>query len=490
MTRIYDGGKHTALEAEKARLQTEIETLSIRMNDEYASDGWRGTAGETKLNRYAADNIRHSQLTKEAEMVERQIREMEECRPLSRSERMQNPMLDITRRWCLGGTAMLDEGERQIFMRELDDESARMVRAWVGRGAGSEAFDPWAIATNGGQRPVMAASRSRDGGTGEDLSAAAPETWAAGIVETLAYFGSVPANCHSFNTSDGNDLHVTQLDTADQMGSAITGQGATAIPGATPDALGDAGDVIFRSSWRHSNFIDARIETFQDIHFDVAGRIMGEMTRRLGRGWNMAFTKTQGAGQPQGIVNYATIVDGGAASADDGSGGIGYANLLDMEYTVDLAYLEGGEGGDGGFTDAHGGMIGWMMNRNVEKQLRFAVYPVSGLPVWVPDPSNIGIGTQRMPSRILGYPYTINQAMDDGKSVNDLPLLFGACGHYGVRNIGGPMFYRFWDSNTATQMSVRFIGMSRRDGRGRGPGTVAAGVATATPAIGVLQVKA
>ena len=225
---------------------------------------------------------------------------------------------------------------------------------------------------------------------------------------------------------------------------------------------------------------------------------MREMERRLGRGWNRVFsiggggqaaTIASAASAPQGIAMSGKIVDGGAGSADDGTGGIDYQNLIDMEYAIDLAYLEGGEGGDGGFTDAHGGMIGWMMNRNVEKQLRFATFPgTSGLPIWVPDPSNVGIATQRAPARILGYPYTINNHMGTGKVQTNLslhlgttagaardnaitPLLFGACGHFAVRNIGGPMYYRFWDSATAARMAVKFIGYSRRDSRSRGPHT-------------------
>ena len=165
----------------------------------------------------------------------------------------------------------------------------------------------------------------------------------------------------------------------------------------------------------------------------------------MGRGWNNWFTGADGSSKPQGIVPSAIVTDGGAGSADDGTGGVSFQNLIDMEYAIDLGYLMGDEGGDGGFTDNHGGLIGWMLNRNIERQMRTLLMPTSNLPVWVPNLER-GAAIQGKPGMILGWPYSINQHMDDGKAAAEKPLLFGAIGHYAVRNIGGPMFYRFWDS--------------------------------------------
>ena len=513
MPRIYNGEEHRALEAEKTRLEQELETVSVRMNDEFESDAWDDPEkSHGKIMRYNADNLLHARLSRELESVARQIDRMEEIRPLSASER-RNTMRDITRRWMAGGSAMLDEGERQAFVKEVPDDAARLLRAYAGSGQG-EVFDPWAIATDSGEVPLpprMAAgdpsrsdiSEPSASGADDAMGQAAPQTWATGLVEALQYFGSVASNCHNFNTSDGNDFHQNQMDTADEEGGKITdqSQAGTGTPG-DAEALANVGTITFRSSWRHSKFIDVRIETLDDIHFDVAGRVMRDITRRLGRGWNKEFTQGVANGA-QGIVPSAKVVDGKAASLIDGGAGKGldYANLLDMEYAIDLAYLEADEGGDGGFMDAHGGMIGWMMNRLVEKNLRFAtlIAPhggtgTGGLPIWVPDPTNVGVATQRAPARILGYPYSINQHMDPGTANNQKPLLFGSCGHYGVRNIGGPMMYRFWDSAMASRMAVRFIGFSRRDGRCRGPGTLSTpnavgGTATACEAYAALQVK-
>jgi len=506
MSQIYDGQKHVALTAEKDRLEKEIHDVSVRMNEEHASDAWEGEDAPAKMARYNADNIRHAQLSRELDAVSRQVNHMEGIRPLSKAER-NNPMRNVTYRWFKGGEALLDEGERQTFTEATTPEAENIINALGGsKKNGVEGFNPWAIATEGGTVPMpsprMAAgdpSRS-DISTANDgtaLGSAAPETWATGVVEHLKYFGSVASSCHNFDTMDGNDWHQNTLDTADEEGGTMLDQSQTAGTGVPPtqhDTIGNAGDIIFKSMWRHSNFIDARLETLNDIHFDVAGRIMREMSRRMGRGWNNTFTKgvTNGA---QGIVPSATEVAGGGKSAIASDGGIDYQNLLDMEYSIDLAYLTGDEGGMGAFMDAHGGMIGWMMNRNVEKSLRFATLigahgsAQSGLPIWVPVPTDVGVATQRPPALILGWPYSINQAMDDGTTNNDKPLLFGACGHYAVRNIGGPTYYRFWDTTTAKRMAVSFLGMSRRDGRCRGPGTISNGVASACEAYAALKVS-
>ena len=131
----------------------------------------------------------------------------------------------------------------------------------------------------------------------------------------------------------------------------------------------------------------------------------------MARGWNAWFTKGTGTSQPQGIVTSATVIDGEAGSADDGSGGVDYANLLDLEYGVDFGYLIGNEGNPDGFMDDESGLVGWLMHRNVEKQLRGATDPNSHRPLWHAN-LEAGRAAQGMPGLINGYPYMLNNDMD------------------------------------------------------------------------------
>lgn len=494
MTRFYNEQLHSDAVAENDRVLNELALLSTDLNDQYESDEWSGNRSAAKLIRYRRDQERHSQLSREARTLMASIEGYERLIPVD-PVRNAGSMNDILSRWMRNGTNGISADEANLFITEPSAEMLELQPL----AANGEVFDPFMMLADSPiaahvmnayaprifepvRQPVSVRMAVGDpsrsdidtasaSGARDALGLAAPETWAAGLVERLLYYGAVARICHNFSTLTGNDIHQNQLDTTDQEGEGLYDQSQTeaqGVPTSDQQNLGNLTDIVWKSFWRTSRFIGARLESFTDIHFDVAGRITREASRRMGRGWNKWFTTGTGTNQPQGLVTSAKVIDGGAGSADDGTGGLSYKNLLSLIYGIDLAYLEGDEGGDGGFSDGHGGMIGWMLNRNIEFQLQLMTYPTSNQPVWVPSLER-GAATQGSPGNIRGYPYAINQHMKDGKTADDIPITFGAFGHYGVRNIGGPMFYRFWDSRTARQMAVEFIAFSRRDGRCRGP---------------------
>ena len=488
MGRIYNQEEHERLLTHRSELNEQLRTVATLLNDEYESDAWDGDGSAGKLARYMANQQRHGQLTREIQLATHEIDQWEAVRPMTAVEARRSGA-DVRRRWMLGGGQMLSEDERQVFLSAPTDAMIRdMPILAMG---GGEVFNPAAVL--GPQYAVGDAGRSdlpteSASGAADAMGLAAPEEWERSLVETLRYYGAVARNCHNFQTSNGNRLHQNQLDTSDQEGGFLSDQSqvaGTGVPPAAGTGLGNVTDVVFDAFWRHSGFIDLRLETFDDIHFDVAGRTMMEMARRLGRGWNHMFTDADGTNKPFGIVTQALVVNGGAGSADDGTGGISYDNLLDLEYGIDRAYREMNEGGDGGFRDMHGGMMGWMFHESIEKQLRKLVHPTSKLPIWVPN-LDVGAAAQWIPGLIFGkYPYAINNHMANGKTNNDLAMLFGSCGHYAVRNVGGPLYFRFFDSKTVENMAVRYIAFSRRDGRSRGP----IGAGSKCEAYAVLQVK-
>ena len=474
----YDKQKVAELRAEREKKAEQRQEISVKMHENHESDEWTGEGGPSKLIQYKADGERHALLDREIDAIDREIAAQEGLKPKVKSpaDNFEKFQKESMRKWCMGGAKMLDEEEQGYFITEVTSE---MVKENPLLGAGGELFNTTP------QMAVTDPTRS-DIDTGDSAAGlAAPEEWRDGLVERLKYFGSVASNCHNFSTDNGNDMHVNQMDSTGQEGAGIADQsqtGGTGIPGdAVP--LDDVTDIVFKAYWRHSNFMPVRLEAFTDLQFDAAGRVQREAMRRMGRGWNNWFTVGNGTNKPHGIVASAKVIDGGAGSAYDGSGGVDYDNLLSMEYGIDLGYLAGDEGGEGAFMDENGGMIGWMMNRRVEQGLRGAV-DADSRPLWTPNLES-GRAIQGKAAMLNGWPYTINQHMADGTTANDLPLLFGACGHYAVRNIGGMMFYRFFDSNTVTKMSVQFIGMSRRDGRSLGPT-----VSSKNDAYAVLQVKA
>ena len=459
---MYDAKKHAMLIEAQAKLIKSFDELGPKLMEEYNSDEWSGERGPAKLVRYQVDQLLHAQLTREITFITAKVQNMESLKPVDRKAMAGRPQ-DVLRRWMHRGRNGVEQHEAETYLSEPSPEMIQANPLIGAGGHGGEVFDPYSMIRMAASDPMRS-----DKSTGaEGLGAAAPETWARGLVESLKYAGSVADSCQEFSTSDGNDHHINSLDTKDNEGGTITDQSKTAgtgTPAVAANQVGPAGDVTFKSFIRHSEWMSHRLETLSDVHFDVGSRIIREANRRMGRGWNRWFTTGSGTGQPEGIVNASNVIKSGSAAA----GGVTYKNLTALEYAVDLAYLISDEGFYGGFEDDHRGLIGFMMNRNIEHKLRSLLQPTSNLPVWVPN-LDVGMAIQGKPGSILGYMYSINNHMADGETDNDIPLLFGNFGHYCVRNIGGPMIYRFWDSATARNYSVSFIGFSRRDGRTLGP---------------------
>ena len=138
-----------------------------------------------------------------------------------------------------------------------------------------------------------------------------------------------------------------------------------------------------------------------------------------------------------------------------------YEDIVDLEYAIDLAYLEGHEGNPEGFMDAYQGHVGFMIHRNVEKILR-KMLDGDGRPLWTPS---IRDGA---PNMIAGWPYFLNNHMDD-IAANKHPILFGNFAHFAIRMVNDLQIFRFWDSNTVTAYSYEFIGFCRDDSNTRGP---------------------
>lgn len=466
----WDATKHNELVTHRGRLQEEMREISVQLNDEYESDEWAGDAGPGKLQRYMAGQQKHGQLHREIQAVSAEIERMEALRPRTAAE-LRNPLATLNRRWAMRGGDGLDEGERQHFLVQGSVDELRMQGIVLPFAPGREVelFCPFG-------RPQLAAddptrSDLNTHATDSVLGLSVPEEWSPTVTQTLRYYGNVTAAVYVFTTAHGRPIHFNQMDGSGEEGEAIgpgQSQGAGDVPG-TAQPLPSTKDVEFGASWRGSKFMPVRFEPETDVHFDVAALVMEQGARRLGRGWNKEFTVGSTANRPKGIVNEAMVIDGGSASADDGTGGLAFTHLLQIEYAIDRAYRIGNEGGDGGFMDGWAGMLGFMFNENIERQLRAMTHPTTKLPVWVPD-LEVGQAAQWIPGRIFGrYPYVINQHMADGKGNNHLAVLFGNFNHYFVRRVGSPMYMRFWDRSTMKEMSTDFYAISRCDGRSVGP---------------------
>ena len=194
-------------------------------------------------------------------------------------------------------------------------------------------------------------------------------------------------------------------------------------------------------------------EMLQDSIIDIEGYCNRQALRRLGRAWNKVFTTT--ASGVVGVVSSATA--GLTTAANTGFTWIEITNLI---YTINRAYREMGEMGEGGFNAEMGGMTGYMISDGAEKALR-VLLDGDSRPLWLPSIR------EGVPNTLNGYPLVVNGDMAD-VAAGAIPVLFGNFSYYGIRTVAAVEIFRFMDSRTMQKNTIEILAFSRRDGRPMG----------------------
>jgi predicted phage gp36 major capsid-like protein len=143
----------------------------------------------------------------------------------------------------------------------------------------------------------------------------------------------------------------------------------------------------------------------------LLGSLLGE---RLGRIANSQLTIGDGTGDPNGIVTASTKgKDAATATA------VTYDELIDLVHSVDPAYRQSPK-------------VRFMFNDLTLAALR-KLKDGDGRYIWTNGDVQNGV-----PGSILGYRYSVNQAMS-GIATGNKSILFGDFGKYFVRKVGSPM---------------------------------------------------
>lgn len=153
----------------------------------------------------------------------------------------------------------------------------------------------------------------------------------------------------------------------------------------------------------------------------LLGDLLGE---RLGRIANLQLTTGSGSSAPHGIV---TASSAGTAAAS--SSAITADEIITFLHDVDPAYRMGPK-------------VRFMFHDTTLEAIR-KLKDGQGNYLW--QMGNVQAGT---PGTLLGYPYSINQAMatlSDG--VNSRVMLFGDFGKYYVRKVGAPLIGALQDKD-------------------------------------------
>lgn len=265
-------------------------------------------------------------------------------------------------------------------------------------------------------------SRVQTGGTTTAGGFTVPTTLASFIDRAMKAWGPMYDEdiCTTMVTPSGNPMKIPTTDD-----TAVT---ATAHTEGT--ALGDTGakDVTFGQKALDAftfdtDFVRWSWELNADSIFameQLLGDLLGE---RLARIANSQLTTGTGSSAPNGIVT-ASSLGKTAASAT----AITADEIIDLLHSVDPAYRQSPK-------------ARFMFNDATLAVIR-KLKDGQGNYLW-----QMGDVTAGAPGTLLGYRYSINQAMDSIATAKKV-ILFGDFGKYYVRKVGGPvvgvMRERFW----------------------------------------------
>lgn len=228
------------------------------------------------------------------------------------------------------------------------------------------------------------------------------------------------AICSVINTASGNPMKIPTTDdtsvtaVAHTEGSALTDDGSKDVTFGQKSLDAYSFDTTFvKWSWELNSDSIFAMEA-------LLGDLLGE---RLARIANSQLTTGSGSSAPNGIVT-ASAAGKTAASAT----AITADEIIDLLHSVDPAYRQSPK-------------ARFMFNDSTLSAIR-KLKDGQGNYLW-----QMGDVTAGQPGTLLGYRYSINQAMDSIAASKKV-VLFGDFGKYYVRKVGGPvvgvMRERFW----------------------------------------------
>lgn len=242
------------------------------------------------------------------------------------------------------------------------------------------------------------------------------------MIKSMAAWGPMYDEdiCTTINTAAGNQINLPTVDdTAVPVvkhteGTALTDDGGS--------------DVTFAQKrldayMFDTEFIRFSLELAQDSIFNVEALLGDLLGERLGRRANLELTVGDGSGDPNGVVT-ASSLGKTAASAT----AVTTDELIDLVHSVNPAYRTSPK-------------VRFMFNDTTLAAIR-KLKNGTGDYLW-----DAGDFTNGIPGTLLGYRYSINQAMP-AMTTGLKPIIFGDFGKYFVRKVGSPIIgvlrERFW----------------------------------------------
>ena len=264
--------------------------------------------------------------------------------------------------------------------------------------------------------------RSQTTGTTTAGGFIVPVTLANIIVKSMAAWGPMYDDniCTTINTASGEQINLPTVDdTAVTIGK--TTEGAALTDDGSKDVT--FGQKRLDAYLFDTTFVKWSLALNQDSIFNVE-QLMGELLgERLGRRANTELTTGDGSGDPNGIVTASSL---GVTAASQTA--ITADELIDLIHSVNPAYRMSPK-------------VRFMFNDTTLKAIR-KLKDGDGQYLW-----GRGDFTQGIAPTLLGYNYSVNQAMAT-IATGVKGIVFGDFSKYYVRKVGSPilgvMRERFW----------------------------------------------
>lgn len=275
-------------------------------------------------------------------------------------------------------------------------------------------------------------------GTGDSAGGyTIPQGFMAELIKSLKMWGPMldPGITRELVTASGNQIEIPTLNDTGNVGVRL----------AENTAATSEGDLVFGQklldAYKYSSGpILVSSELLQDSALPFEQIVRDAMAERIARKVNLDLTTGDGTGDPNGIVTASTL---GKESAT--ASAVLFDEVIDLVHSVDPSYRAAPT-------------CRFMFHDNVLLALRKIKDSTTGLYIW--QPADVRTGA---PSTILGYQYTINQAMASALSAGNKSMLFGDFAKYMVRRVRDFSVRRL-DERYAEFDQVGFIGFARYDG--------------------------
>jgi HK97 family phage major capsid protein len=325
-----------------------------------------------------------------------------------------------------GETRGQDEGEqleyRQVFHKFIA----------AGADLGELSAEERAVLKAGVQKAEF---RTQTAGTNTAGGYTVPTELADEIIKSMKAWGPMYDEeiCTSVNTAGGNPIDLPTVDDTSKEAGAHT-EGSDLTDDGGQDVV--FGQKVLNAYVFDTEFIRFSFELAQDSVFNMESLLGSLLGERLGRTANKQLTIGTGTNAPNGIVTASSLGKTAAAVA-----AVTYDEVIDLVHSVDPAYRQSPK-------------VRFMYHDQTLAALR-KLKDGEGRYVWSAGDVQNGV-----PGTLLGYRYSINQAMDT-LAAGKKTMLFGDFSKYFVRRVGSPVVgvlrERFWP-NLGIAGLIRFDG--------------------------------